>query len=178
MRLYTPNNAKKTDIFQGRTNYAVHNAQFFGREGRNFLSAQAGRLGAGNRRTGGFLRKTAGRMFPRPAVWQLLFRNRLGVNVDDEDDDLNIMVRSMEAIQKDLCLHLYRSLLRRRTLRGFFDKLKCPGQMAGTLFFQVTPLPPFPLSARCGGSGSGGWQTVRRCRRCRPDCSRGRRGSG
>ena len=33
---------------------------------------------------------------------------RLGVNVDDEDEDLNIMVEAMESIQEVLCKEMFR----------------------------------------------------------------------
>ena len=40
---------------------------------------------------------------------------------------------------------------------------------------RVTQSPPFLPSAHSWAPGSGGWQTGPRCRRYRPDCSRGRR---
>lgn len=39
--------------------------------------------------------------------------NRLGVDVDDEDDDLNDIVYAMGDIQRQMCECLYRSTLKR-----------------------------------------------------------------
>ena len=43
-------------------------------------------------------------------------------------------------------------------------------------FLEINPFPPFLPSVRCGGPGNGGWQTDRRYRRCRSDCSSSHRG--
>lgn len=39
--------------------------------------------------------------------------DRLGVDVDDEDEDLNDIVNSLEVIQRQMCECLYRSTLKR-----------------------------------------------------------------
>lgn len=62
----------------------MHNS--LGAKGEIFYQRRRAGWGRETGGTGGFLRKTAGRMFPRPAVWQ--------------------QVRSMETIQKDLCRSL------------------------------------------------------------------------